>query len=100
MKHWPFQTREKRFDVAASTVIESATGYCGPARILNVSNHGCRIATRKSLEIGEDVRLNVEPFGYVGAKVVWTCFEGAGLKIVCRFTNCAATTGQDEPRLG
>ena len=84
MKHWPFQTREKRFDVEAGTVIETADGYWAPAAILNVSSHGCRVVTSKPLAIDEVVRLEVEPFGYLTARVVWTCFEGAGLTFVSR----------------
>ena len=84
MKHWPFQVREQRFGVDAGTVIETADGQWAPATILNVSNHGCRIATSKPLAIDEAVRLEVEPFGYVEARVVWTCFEGAGLEFVSR----------------
>lgn len=84
MKHWPFQSREKRFGVEAATVIETADGYWAPATILNVSSHGCRVATCKPLAAGEVVRLEVEPLGYVDAKVVWTCFEGAGLTFLSR----------------
>ena len=84
MKHWPFQPREKRFGVDAGTVIETADGHWAPATVLNLSSHGCRIATSKQLAIDEHVRLEVEPFGYLDAKVVWTCFEGAGLVFVSR----------------
>ena len=76
--------REKRYPVAASTIVTTITGASATARILNVSNRGCRIETSLLLQHRDCVRLVLEPLGLVEAEVRWTNEDQAGLKLIAR----------------
>ena len=76
--------REIRYAVGAVTTIRTTDGQSATARVVNLSNAGCRIATRLPLRPGELLSLVVEPLGMIDAEVRWTSDNDAGLKLIRR----------------
>ncbi|HZU52118.1 MAG TPA: PilZ domain-containing protein [Sphingomicrobium sp.] len=80
----PWIDREMRYATAAMTTITTSDGRSASAKVLNVSNKGCRIRTSLPLKEGERLTFVVEPHGMVEAKVCWLRESEAGVKVITR----------------
>lgn len=74
--------RRVRFQVEIEAFVYRTDGSKLPARVSNVSDHGCRIETEHSFHIGERLHIAVPRMGNLRAQVRWALPGAAGTRFL------------------